>query len=386
MPSHNTTQLTVHRVDCFVTHNGAGKNWVFVRVETEEGLRGWGECYTFPDREGAVRAFVEELGRYLIGRDAGAIKPFTHYALQDFAGKRGSVDLFAAISGIEQALWDLAGRASGQPVYRLLGGTFRTRFRVYANGWSMTPDLWRKPIDEVAEAARQLVTDGFTAVKFDPFPGAWRAHIGRDDERSAAQCVEAVRAAVGPQVDLLIECHRRLSAKSALRMAAIFEQFDPYWLEEPVAVDDVAALEQVRHATKIPVVTGETLFGKAQFRDVFAQRAADIINPDVSICGGILELREIASMAEAFTVAVSPHNYNSTAVSLAATLHASAGMPNYLITEYFVDSPTRDVVGTALDVVDGYVDLPHRPGLGLDLDEERLAAHPSRQLPLRAFG
>jgi galactonate dehydratase len=169
-------------------------------------------------------------------------------------------------------------------------------------------------------------------------------------------------------------------------MAAIFEEFDPYWLEEPVAVDDVATLAQVRNATRIPVVAGETLYGKAQFRDVFAGRAVDIINPDVSSCGGILELREIASMAETFTVAVSPHNYNSTAIALAATLHASAGMPNYLITEYFVDSPTKEIVGTAIDVVKGCVDLPQGPGLGLDLDEERLAAHPFRELPLRSFG
>jgi len=380
------SKLTIRRVDPFIVHSGSSKNWVFVRIETDEGVRGWGECYTFPDRENAVVAFVEQLGRYLVGHDASAIKPFTHHAVRDFAGKRGSLDLFAAISGLELAHWDVLGRSCGQPIFKLLGGEFRTSFRVYANGWSMTSDLWRKPIPELVDAARDLVKRGYTALKFDPFPGPWRAHIDRQEERSAVECVRSVREAVGPEVDLLIECHRRLSTKGALRMASVFEQFDPYWLEEPVAVENVAALAEVRRSTRIPVVSGETLYGRGQFRDLFAQSAVDMINPDVSSCGGILELCQIAAMAETYTVAISPHNYNSTAISLAATLHAAAGMSNFLISEYFVDSPTRSIVGAALDVVNGCVELPDGPGLGIELDEELLSNRPYRELPLRAFG
>jgi galactonate dehydratase len=378
--------LRIREVEPILVNSGATKNWVFVKVQTDEGVSGWGEAYTFPDRHDAVRALVQELGRNIVGRDAGAIKPFTHFALRDFGGKRGSLELYSAISGIEQALWDILGKATDQPVYQLLGGEFRTRFRVYANGWNMDSNLSCLPIPEVVEAARELVTSGFTALKFDPFPGPWRAQIGTDDQRWAAQCVEAVREAVGPDVDLLIECHRRLTASIAIRMASIFEQYDPYWLEEPVVAEDVHGLRRVRESTSIPIVTGETLTGKSLMRDILAQRAVDIINPDVACCGGITELQEISSMADAYHVAVAPHNYNSTAVALASTLHASAVMPNFLITEYFVDSPTKDMVGDALRVVDGHIELPVKPGLGIELDEERMRANPPRQLPLRAFG
>jgi galactonate dehydratase len=358
---------------------GGAKNWLFVKVETDAGIHGWGECYTQADRDRAIEAHVQQLGRYLVGRDPHRIKQFTFSAYHDFAGKRGAMDLYCAISGIEQALWDIAGKALNTPVYNLLGGACRERIRVYANGWG-----GRTPA-ELAERARQLVAQGFTAMKFDPFPGPWRTHISRDDEREAVENVRAVREAVGPNVELLIEVHRRLAPMHAIRVAAMLEEFQPFWYEEPVSARNLDALAEVRRAIRLSVVTGEELYTKAEFREVFEKQAADILNPDVCNCGGILELKEIAAMAEPYFVAIAPHNYNSTAVGLAATLQVCAAIPNFLITEYFVNFTERgnEISTNPIRVENGFIALPTAPGLGLDLDEAAMAGHPYRELPRR---
>ena len=360
-----------------------GKNWLFVKVETDEGIEGWGEAYTQLDRDRAIEEHVRELGRYLVGRDPFAIKHFSSIVYDDFSSRRGSMDLYCALSGIEQALWDVVGKKLGAPVYRLLGGPCRGRIRVYANGWyagSSRPD-------EYAEKAAETVARGFNAMKFDPFPRPWRSFVAREVEQSAIDVVRAVREAVGPDVDLLIEGHRRLSPMNAIRFARELEQFRPFWYEEPVPAENVPALAEVRERTRVPIVTGETLYTKAAFREVFERRAADIINPDVCNCGGILELKEIAAMAEPYYVAVSPHNYNSTTIALAATVQAAACMPNFLITEYFVnfEETGNEISVDPFTVENGYIDLPDRPGLGLDLDEQALLANPYVEQPPRAI-
>jgi galactonate dehydratase len=217
---------------------------------------------------------------------------------------------------------------TGQPVYNLLGGAFRSKLRVYANGWGGGGTL-----EQLAKEAKDVVDRGFSALKFDPFPGPWRAYIDRHDEDEAVERVGAVRSAVGPDVDILVEVHRRLAPAQAIRVAERIEPYRPYWYEEPVSARDLGGLVEAKRSIRLPVVTGEELYTKAEFRDFFERRAVDIINPDVGVCGGILELREIAAMADAHHIAVSPHNYNSTAIGLAATIHASAGMPNFLLTE-----------------------------------------------------
>ena len=350
-------------------------------LETDEGIHGWGECYTQADRDRAIEIHVQQLGRYLIGGSPFNIKHFTFMAYHDFAGKRGAMDLYSAISGIEQALWDIVGKALKVPAYNLLGGACRDRIRVYANGWG------GRTIEERVEHALQLVEQGFTAMKFDPFPGPWRTHISRGDEREAVECVRAVREAVGPDVDLLIEVHRRLAPIHAIRIAHQMEVFSPFWYEEPVSARNIDALAEVRREIDLPVVTGEELYTKAEFREVFEKGAADILNPDVCNCGGILELKEIAAMAEPYFVAMSPHNYNSTTIGLAATVQACAVMPNFLITEYFVNFTAcgDEISINPIAVEDGYIQLPTAPGLGLELDESALARHPYREFPTRHF-
>ena len=360
----------------------AEKNLLFVRLETDEGLHGWGECYTQADRDTQIAAHLEQLKRYVLGRDPSQIKHFTEIAYNDFAARRGALDYYSAVSGIEQALWDLAGKRLGAPVHVLLGGACRERIRVYANGWARTSSH-----QELAARAREIVARGFTALKFDPVPGPWRSYISRAQEQEAAERVRLVREAVGPEVDLLVEIHRRLAPMHAVRLARALEPFQPFWYEEPVLAENLDALAAARRQITHPVVTGEALYTKFEFREVFEKQAADIINPDVCNVGGILELKEIGAMAEPYFVAVAPHNYNSTTVGLAATLQVSATMPNFLITEYFVnfESWGREVARPPLEVVDGYIALPDAPGLGIDLDEDALQRFPYQPYPPRAL-
>jgi galactonate dehydratase len=374
--------MHVKAVTPFLVDTGVHKRWLFVKVEADGGLHGWGECYTQLDRDRAIETHVRELGRHLVGRSAFDIKHFTHMAYTDFGAKRGAMDLYCAISGIEQALWDLVGKATEQPVHNLLGGAFRRRVRVYANGWA----TGRDPA-AVAEQAPAVVRKGFTALKFDPFPGPWRAFIDRRAEAEAVAQVKAVREAVGPDVDVLVEGHRRLAPAPAIRVARLLEPYAPFWYEEPVSVRDLGGLLEAKRAIALPVVTGEEIYTKLEFRDVMERRAADILNPDVCNCGGILELREIAAMAEAYHLAVAPHNYNSTTVGLAATVHAAAGMPNFLITEYFVnfEEAGRAIARPLLVVENGFIALPTGPGLGIDLDEDALTRRPYRERPLRSL-
>jgi galactonate dehydratase len=365
----------------FLVDPGVGKNWLFVKVETDEGIHGWGECYTQADRDHSIIAHVKQLGRYLVGQSPFNIKHFTFMAYHDFAAKRGAMDFYSAVSGIEQAMWDIVGKALNTPVYNLLGGACRDKIRVYANGWGGRTN------EERAQRAKDLVKLGFTAMKFDPFPGPWRTHISRDDETSAVECVRAVRESVGPKVDLLIEVHRRLAPVHAVRVARMMEKFNPFWYEEPVSSRNVDALSEARRGINIPVVTGEELYTKAEFREVLEKHAADILNPDVCNCGGILELKEIAAMAEPYFVAMSPHNYNSTTVGLAATVQLCAVIPNFLITEYFVNFTERgDAISiNPIKVENGYISLPVGPGLGIELDEEAMARFPYREFPLRSL-
>ena len=375
--------MRVTGVETFLIHPGRGKNLLMVKVNTDEGIHGWGEAYTQADRDQSIEWTIHQMARYLVGRDPFNIKHFTYVMYNDFLGKRGSMESYCAISGIEQALWDIAGKACGQPVYNLLGGRVREKIRVYANGWG---DGVKDP-HRTAARALEILEMGFTALKWDPFPSPWREYIDKDQEKAAIEGVRIMRETVGPDIDLLIEVHRRLAPANAVRVANAIAEYSPFWFEEPVSSNNVDALAEVRSKISIPVMTGEELYTKADFREVFEKRAADIINPDICNVGGILELKEIAAMAEPSFVVVSPHNYNSTMMGLAATVHAAATMPNFLITEYFVNFEElgKKIARPPLLQQDGYVTLPTTPGLGIDLDEDALRAHAYQQFKDRSI-
>ena len=375
--------MRITAIECLPINSGWRKNFVFVRVETDAGIIGWGEAYSQYDRDRAVASQVEELGRYLIGRDPFQIKHILQIAFDDYAQRRGSLELYCATSGIEQALWDIVGKATKQPVYNLLGGPVRDKIRVYANGWSYK---LQQP-EDYARKAETVVKMGFSAVKFDPVPGPWRTYVPKEHIRRAVKVLRAMRDALGPDVDLLLDIHRRLAPMHAIELADALAEFKPYWLEEPCQCDNIEALVEVRQRSKIPTVTGEALYTRADFRPIFRARAADIINPDVSNCGGILELMYIAAQAETETIAVSPHNYNSTTLALSATVHASACMPNFIITEYFLpfEEIGAKLCPNLLKPVNGYISLPDGPGLGLDVDEQAVRAARGQQFPARTF-
>jgi galactonate dehydratase len=362
---------------------GKGKNLCFVRIDTDEGIHGWGECYTQADRDIQVTTHIDRLKRYLVGRDPTNIKHFIQIVFDDFAGRRGAMDLWCAVSGLEQAMWDITGKVCGVPIHKLLGGPVRERIRVYANGWG--GGGWDSGI--IAERASEVVEQGFTALKFDPIPGPWRTFVDKRVENQTIENVRAVRQAVGQDVDILVEMHSRLAPMHAIKIARQIEEYEPFWYEEPVLAENIDALAAAKREIRIPVVTGEELYTKFEFREVFEKQAADIINPDVCNVGGILELKEIGAMAEPYFVAVSPHNYNSTALGLAATIQVSATMPNFLITEYFLNLEDfgKDITVDPFEVNNGYIDLPETPGLGIEIDESSLAKYPYQEFPPRAI-
>jgi galactonate dehydratase len=360
--------MKISSIECFPVDPGfRSRTWLFVKVTTDSGLHGWGEAYTLRGRDRAITGLIEELGVACRGRNPFDIKHFLQVVQDDYAQRRSSFELFCAQSAIEQSLWDIAGKACGQPVYNLLGGRCRDKVRVYANGWS---DHCKHP-DEYAEAAAAVVAQGFDAIKLSPLPGAWRTQVPRCHEKHVLAVVSAVREAVGPNVDILLDMLRRLNAGAASRLGRELEQFDLHWYEEPCLAENLDAVAEVRRNVSIPVVTGETLYGKAAFVPVLEKRAADILNPDICNVGGILELKEIAAMAEPHFVAISPHNFNSTTVALNATVHCAAAIPNFTLTEYYLPfaSFAKQICPQQLLPYEGQIALPTAPGLGIDLDE-----------------
>jgi galactonate dehydratase len=370
--------MKVTGVQTFLVQPERAKTVLFVKVTTDAGLHGWGEVYTVTGRETALDHLTRELGAYLVGRDPLQIKHFGQVLYRDVAIKRGSMDFYCALSGLEIALWDLAGKHFGTPVYNLLGGPCRGRIRVYGQ-----PSGERGNLDDPAtwgQRAANTVARGYSALKFDPFPGPWQAQVDRSVEETAIQRVAAVREAVGPKVDLLIEVHRRLAPAPAIRVARAIERYQPFWFEEPTPAENLDATREVRSKIGIPVVVGEALYTKNEFRAVFEKQVADVINPDVCNVGGILELKEIAAMAEAYTVALAPHGNNSTTVGLAASLQVAALAPNFLIMEYPVswEPVANEIAPHPFKVENGAITLPTAPGIGIDLDEEALARYPYR--------
>lgn len=356
------------------------RNWIFVKVETDQGIHGVGEA-TLEGKEHAVTGAIRDLSYYLEGKDPREIELHLRNMYRD-PFWRGGVVLNTAISAIEIALWDILGKHLGQPVYRLLGGKLRDRVRAYANGWYFGAS---EP-GEYAELAREVVARGYTALKWDPFRRS-DLEVSREDLEFAVECIRKVREAMGPRVDLLIEGHGRFSPASALKIARAMEPYDIFWFEEPVPPENLQALTKVAGGTPISIATGERLYTKHDYRRLLPLQAAAYIQPDVIHAGGILELKKIAAMAEAWYVQVAPHNPNGP-VAMAASLQAAACTPNIVLMEYLMaDPPWRKQVVTFDPDIDaeGYLRIPDRPGLGVDLVEEELVKHPYQPKALNFF-
>jgi galactonate dehydratase len=350
----------------------AWRNLTFMKLTTDEGLTGISEV-RLSNRTNALLGYLKECkGRYILGSDPFRIEHLVQRMFRDDYGRVGEI-CGSAISLVEIACWDIVGKAANLPVYVLLGGAVREKIKAYANAWYQVA---REPA-EFAKAAKAAVAKGYLGLKFDPF-GAGYYEMEQKERMHCVSLVEAVRAAVGPDVELLIEMHGRFSPATAIRVAKDLEPFEPSWVEEPVPPDNLKALAKAAHHIRIPVATGERLHHKHEFRELFELQACDIIQPDITECCGLLEAKKIAATADTYYITVAPHNVGGP-VSTAAALHLAACTTNFKIQEHFNDFTephTRDCASGCPKVVDGYFSLPTGPGLGMTLNEDVIKAHP----------
>ena len=367
------TKLKTYICNCFRT------NWVFVKVETDSGIHGWGEA-TLEYREPTVAAAIHDLEGWLIGRDPHNIEAFRHDCYRD-AYWRGGPVLMSALAGVEIALWDIKGKALGVPVWQLLGGKVRDAVPIYVNGWFAPA----KTPDEFAAKAAAVREHRFLGCKWDPFGKAWQ-QIGRRELESAMECVRKVSETVGQDVLLLIEGHGRFDIPTAVKIGRRLEEFDICWFEEPLTPDDLNGMREVKERVRVSLAAGERLYNRYEYRQFFDRNCADYIQPDISHAGGIFEMRLLGAEAEARHIGFCPHN-PSGPVANAATLQLAGCVPNFVILEMMMtDVPYRaEICDEELVVREGRMVIPDRPGIGIDLDENELLKHPYQPVGLRHY-
>ncbi|MGH9351313.1 MAG: galactonate dehydratase [Terriglobia bacterium] len=360
--------------------NAGMRNWVFVKVETDEpGLFGWGEA-SLEWKTRAVVGAVEDLAVLVLGEDPMRIEYLYQKLYRQSFWRLGVIGM-SAVSGIEQACWDILGKSLGVPVYKLLGGAVRERVRMYTHlgGGDMKSVYETFDPAPLIALAQQVVSKGYTAVKVVCVPYS-EPLMGAATVKKFAQAIERLRLAVGDEIDLMIDFHGRTYPAMAIEYINAVSDFKPFFCEEPVPPENVAALREVRRAVRVPIATGERLVTRHQFREVFEQQACHVIQPDLCHCGGLLEGKKIAAMAEAYYMGVAPHNPLGP-VANAAALHFALSTPNFLIQEdMLADVPWRwDVVRHSLETHNGYWQKTEAPGLGVEVNEAEAAKHPFQQ-------
>lgn len=355
--------LKITGLRTFVVNVGS-VNWVFAKVHTNQGLIGLGEG-SVTSKEATVAQAIMEHERFLIGKDPTDIEMLWQGMFR-YPRWRGGPILNSGISAVEIALWDILGQALGQPIYKLLGGAARKRIRMYKDVDS-TPEDFLKAKEEGYTAAKS----GFITVKDDTVIPSYAV-------REGARKLAAVRRAVGDDFDIAIDAHGYLTTVMAIDFCTRVEEFRPLWVEEPTQLEDLGELELLRQKTKVPLATGERSFTKYGFADFCSRHLVNYIQPDVVHAGGILELKKIGAIAETYRIEMAPHNPQSN-VSTMASLHVDATTPSCTIQEY---APQRDqwivdlFKGTGPVIQRGFAELPDRPGLGVELNEQIAAAHP----------
>lgn len=359
--------------------NAFRTNFVFVKVETDSGLYGWGEA-TLEYKELTVQAAIHDLESYLIGKDPHNIEAFRHDCYRD-AYWRGGPVLMSALAGVEMALWDIKGKALGVPCYQLLGGKVRDSVPIYVNGW-FSP---AKTPDEFAEKAKEVAAKKFLGCKWDPFGKAWQ-QISKHDLNSAMECIAKVAEVVGEDVQLLIEGHGRFDIPTAVKIGRRLEEFDIFWFEEPIPPDDKEGMKQVKDRVRVSIAAGERLYNRYEYRQFFELGCSDYIQPDISHAGGLFEMRMLGAEAEARHIGFCPHN-PSGPVANAATLQLAACVPNFVMLEMMMtDVPYRaEICDEDLTIKGGRMVIPDRPGIGIDLNEKELLKHPYIRTELRHY-
>lgn len=357
--------MRITKLECFIVP----PRWCFLKMETDEGITGWGEP-VIEGRAYTVKAAVEELSDYLIGKDPLRIEDHWN-ALYRGGFYRGGPILMSAISGIDQALWDIKGKYYNAPVYQLLGGACRDSIRVYSWIGGDRPS-------EVGQAAKEVVDAGFTAVKMN---GTEELQYIDSYEKidQAIERIAAVRETVGDYVGIGIDFHGRVHKPMAKILAKELEAYRPMFIEEPVLAENNEALREIANHTAIPIATGERMFSRWDFKDLLADGYVDIIQPDLSHAGGITECKKIATMAEAYDVALAPHCPLGP-IALASCLHVDATSHNAFIQEqslgihYNQGSDLLDYItdSSVFKYEDGYVKIPDGPGLGITINEKKV--------------
>jgi galactonate dehydratase len=331
--------------------------WLFLKVHTDAGVVGWGEPIV-EGRADTVATAVEELGRYLVGKDPRNV---AHHwqAMYRHQFYRGGPVLTSAISGIDQALWDIKGKLLGVPVYELLGGPTRTRVRVYAH------------VRNNPELLKQKKAAGFTAFKTGVKDVTQSGVVASPRFIGAAmETFAALRKAGGSEVDIGIDFHGAVSPQNAKLLIKAYEPYQPMFIEEPVQCQNVDVMAEIARGTHLPIATGERIFTKWGFREILEKQAATILQPDLCHAGGITEVRLIAGMAEAYYAAIAPHNPLGP-ISLAAGIQIAAAIPNFMCQEQV--SLGAGYLKQPFEVKEGYIDVPTGPGLGIEVDEDALA-------------
>ncbi|OZM75673.1 mandelate racemase/muconate lactonizing enzyme family protein [Pseudonocardia sp. MH-G8] len=355
-----------------LTLGTAWRDFSFVRVHTDAGLSGIGEI-THPVRTAEVCSLAAAMAhRHLVGADPFDVEEIWFRMQQgDFfrGGDLGGI----VVSGVDQALHDIMGKALGVPAYRLTGGACRDVVPVYANGWytgERTPSAF-------AQRAKETVARGYRALKLDPF-GAGSGSLDSRERNYSLELVAAVRDAVGPDVELFVEGHARFDFPTAARLTADLGEFDPGWFEEPLPWTHIERYHELRARASMPIAGGEHFHTKHEYKTLFSSNAVDIVQPDVCMAGGLTEIRKIASVADMHGMQVAPHNSNSP-LCTTVTAHLGFGITNLKIVEAFdglVEGHVFDALKGVLRIDDGVVGLPTAPGFGVELVDEVFAEHP----------
>jgi galactonate dehydratase len=366
--------MKIVKLETFCTNAGQ-RNYLFVELTTDTGLKGVGEA-TLEWQEKAVELLLNEwVASRIVGKDPFDIEAVVGDMIRD--QYQGGSTVMTAISAAEIAMWDIIGKSTGQPVYRLIGGKAKPELFAYANGWYGGCE---QPQD-FARRAREVAALGYRAMKFDPFTTAWK-FLDPEQERHALGVIDAIAKAVGPEIGLMIEIHGRLAAGDAIRFIRKLDGYNIRWCEEPVAPENLDLLKEVKASTSLPISAGERLYTIADFARLTTLRACDVVQMDVAHCGGISAARKVATLAAAQDMAVSPH-CSIGPVALAAALHFAWSTPNMLMLESFAEFDVdwrNDMVGGWNPLHSGRFSLPDKPGLGIELDAEAIAAHPYKPL------
>jgi len=369
--------MKITSIETFVVGVTQKGNWIFVRLNTDEGITGIGEA-SQGGNDAQTLATLREIETMVIGHNPFDIEAFHQRCYREDEGR----PFHTAVSSIEHALWDIVGKALNIPVYNLLGGRCRDKIRLYAN---INRGTWDRSPLGFARNAKAAVSEGFTAIKCAPFDGVLRGELaqtgGNSSEMQQAidtgiERIRQIRATIGDEIDLLVDCHGRFTTNMAIQVAKELEDVNLFWFEAPIPSTNFDEIAKVKAESPMSIAFGETLRTKSLFREALEKQAMDMLMPDVKHTGGILELKKISALAESAAIPIAPHN-PSGPVATAASTQCMTSIPNFLILEHaWGEVPWRsELIIEPEKIEDGFIEVKNKPGLGIELNDEVVGEH-----------